>query len=210
MSVGGDPDTGLLLERAGAGDQDALHRLLDQHRKRLRHMVAYRLDRRLAPRLDASDVVQEALMEVAARLGEYLRSRPLPFYPWLRQLALNRLADLHSTHLKAKKRSVGREEPGFFDLPDDSAVELADRLVTSAVGPEESAQRHELCARVRDMLADLRPIDRELLILRHLEHLSVKDCAAALGVSVNVVKTRHVRALRRLRAALGKHPEDPP
>src|SRR5689334_9707326 len=95
MLVAPDDDTELLLRRAGTGDRLARDRLLDRHRDRLRQVIAYRLDRRLAARVDPSDVVQEALADAARRLPAYLRERPLPFYPWLRQLALERLIELH-------------------------------------------------------------------------------------------------------------------
>ncbi len=62
-----------LIERARAGDREALNALLTRHRDRLRRMVDMRLDTRLQARLDASDVVQEAYVEVAERLEEYLR-----------------------------------------------------------------------------------------------------------------------------------------
>jgi DNA-directed RNA polymerase specialized sigma24 family protein len=58
-------------------------------------MVAVRIDPRLAARVDPSDVVQETLTEAHRRLDDYLAARPVPFYPWLRQLVRDRLADLH-------------------------------------------------------------------------------------------------------------------
>src|SRR5436190_20534745 len=126
------PDTDQLLERAGRGDPAALGQLLDRHRDRLRRMVAVRLDRRLAARVDPSDVVQESLAEAARRLPEYLRDRPLPFYPWLRRLAADRLAVLYRRHVRAANRAVGREEP---PLPDRSALKLADRLFSRHSDP---------------------------------------------------------------------------
>jgi RNA polymerase sigma-70 factor (ECF subfamily) len=74
-------DTDLLLDRAAAGGDDAWQQLFDLHRKRLKRMVALRLDRRLAARVDPSDVVQEALADAAKKLAGYLRDRPLAFYP---------------------------------------------------------------------------------------------------------------------------------
>jgi RNA polymerase sigma-70 factor, ECF subfamily len=82
------PDTDELLNRTAHGDRAARDQLLVRHRQRLRQAVAYRLDRRLAARVDPSDVVQEVLAEAARKLPDYLRERPLPFYPWLRQMAL--------------------------------------------------------------------------------------------------------------------------
>src|SRR5207248_2269319 len=98
---------------ASRGDARARQQLLARHQNRLRQMVAYRMDRRLAARIDPSDVVQETLLDAALKLSDYLRDRPLPFYPWLRQLAFDRLVELNRLHLRAKKRSVRREEPGI-------------------------------------------------------------------------------------------------
>ena len=63
--------------------------------------------------------------------------------------------------------------------------------------------RAEMFARVREALKQLSPQDRELLVLRHLEQLGVREIADVLGVSDTVVTTRHLRALQRLRKILG-------
>lgn len=118
--------TDQLLRRAESGDRAALDRLLASHRRRLRQMVAVRMDRRLAARVDASDVVQEALAEAAARLPEYLDRRPAPFYVWLRQLAWQRLVDLSRRHIYAQRRSVEKEVACSMPLPDESAGARAD------------------------------------------------------------------------------------
>jgi 4-aminobutyrate aminotransferase-like enzyme len=106
------PNTEELLGRSQAGDRQARGALLQRHRKRLRRMVALRLDRRLAARLDPSDIVQEALAEADRRLDDYARQRPLPFYPWLRQIAWDRLAQAHRRHVQAARRSVTHEGCG--------------------------------------------------------------------------------------------------
>src|SRR5207248_2646216 len=90
-----DAETEELLARARRGDDSARQTLLARHRDRLGRMVAVRLDRRVAPRVDPSDVVQEALFEADRRLPEYLREHPLPFYPWLRRIAWERLVKIH-------------------------------------------------------------------------------------------------------------------
>jgi RNA polymerase sigma-70 factor (ECF subfamily) len=63
-------ETTCLLEQARAGDKKALNALFARHRARLRRMVDLRLDRRLQARIDASDVIQEAYVEVVTRLDE--------------------------------------------------------------------------------------------------------------------------------------------
>jgi RNA polymerase sigma-70 factor (ECF subfamily) len=197
-----DADTEHLLARAAAGDIDARDRLLARHRDRLRRMIAVRADPRLAARVDPSDVVQDTLAEAAGKLDGFLRTRPLPFYPWLRRLALERLAALHRRHVQARRRSVTREADRM-DLPDGSALELADHLFARQSSPSARLRREELQTRVRSALAALREADREVLVLRHLEGLPAKEIAAVLGTSEGAVHTRHVRALHRLRVRLG-------
>jgi RNA polymerase sigma-70 factor (ECF subfamily) len=199
-----DPDTDELVEQARGGDREARQQLLVRHRDRLRQMVALRMDRRLRARVDPSDVVQEALADAAQELSDYLRQRPLPFYPWLRQLAWERLIELHRRHVHAKKRSISREDPEFLALPEESTVQLAQRLLAPGSTPSERLVRDELRGRVQATLAQLSPRDREVLVLRHLEQLSTQDTAAVLGITQGAVKTRHLRALERLRGLLGE------
>ena len=205
-----EPDTDQLLDQASHGDGAARQNLLTRHRARLRAMVAARLDRRVAARLDPSDIVQEALAEAARRLDDYLRERPLPFYPWLRQIAWERLVKAHRAHVARAKRSVRREEPGVLGLPDESVAELAQRLASSASSPSRHALRVELQGRVRAALALLSEADREVLVLRYLEGLPLRDVAAVLGVGESAVKMRHVRALERLRVLLAAEAEEDP
>jgi RNA polymerase sigma-70 factor (ECF subfamily) len=197
------PETEELLARIAAGDRSARGELLERHRERLARMVAYRLDRRVAPRVNPSDVVQDALTRAAGRLSDYVQSPPLPFYPWLRQFAADRLVEVRREHVDAARRSVLREEPGVYDLPDESAVELAARLADVAGSPSEQAIREEAQRRVRDALALLGEGDREVLILRHLEGLSTAEAAAVLGIGEAAFKSRHLRAVQRLRTLLG-------
>jgi RNA polymerase sigma-70 factor (ECF subfamily) len=195
-------DTEELLRALSDGDAAAGERLLMRHGRRLRQMVAVYLDRRLAARVDPSDVVQEALADAARGLQEYLRGRPLPFYPWLRQFAWQRLAQLHRHHINAKRRSVEREAPGHVPLPDRSARHLADRLIASGTSPSEAIIRDELRRRVQAALDQLPARDRELLIMRHLEEMSAAEIGAVLGISEGAVRVRHLRALTKLRAML--------
>src|SRR6185436_2060258 len=111
-------------------------------------MVAIRLDTRIAARIDPSDVVQEALADAARRLDDYLRERPMPYYPWLRRLASDRLDKAYRRHT-ARRRNVGREQ---VRLPEESALELAGRLAASTSGPSQAALRRERRQQVRAAL----------------------------------------------------------
>ena len=194
-----------LLARAAGGDLQARQRLLGLHRDRLRKMVAVRLDRRIAARVDPSDVVQETLAAAAAGLSDYLRRRPLPFYPWLRQIAWDRLIEVHRGHVQAAGRSVRREET---ELPEHSAFDLADRLAGGVTSPSLRAAREEMRGLVRNAIAHLAATDREVLVLRHLEGLQTAEIAALLHISHDAVRARHVRAIERLRQRIVHDPRE--
>jgi RNA polymerase sigma-70 factor (ECF subfamily) len=200
------PDTQELLERSVQGDAAARQELLIRHRARLRRMVAMRLDPRLAARLDPSDVVQEALAEAVRHLDDYLRDRPLPFYPWLRQFAWERLVKAHRQHIHAKRRSIVCEEQPEMPLSRESVRELARRLISGGTSPSRHAVREEERQRLRAALAELEPRDREVLVMRHLEQMETDEIAAALRISEGAVRNRQYRALLRLRAALEGEP----
>jgi RNA polymerase sigma-70 factor (ECF subfamily) len=193
-------DTEQLLDRAAAGDGSARDQLLERHRPKLKRMVAVRLDRRIAARVDPSDVVQEALADAARRLDDYLRKRPMPYYPWLRRLAWDRLDKAHRRHT-ARRRSVDREEPP--DLPNESALKLADRLLAPNTDPARAVLRKEKRERVRALLDHLVAGDREVLVLRFLERLSTTEAAAVMEITPGAVRLRLMRALDRLRQNLG-------
>jgi RNA polymerase sigma-70 factor (ECF subfamily) len=196
--AGQQPDTEQLLEEVRRGDRNARSRLLDRHRRRLCNMVGARMDPRLAARFNPSDVVQEALVDADRKLSDYVQQRPLPFYPWLRQFAWNRLVDLHRQHLLAGRRSVTREEMPIPRLPDQSAWELVRALSARGSSPSAHAEREETRQQVQQALARLPERDREVLVLRHLEGMTPTEIAAVLGIREAAVYTRHLRALRRL------------
>ena len=194
--------TEALLELAGRGDDAARELLFARHRARLKRMVAVRIDRRLAARIDPSDVVQEALFEACRKLPDYIRDPSLPFYPWLRQLAWKRLYALSEKHIHSQKRSILREERDDFRLSDESVQQLANRLMSSGTSPSRRMMRSELLGRVRAALETLAARDREVLVMRHLEQMSISEIAAILGIDEGAAKQRQTRALVRLQGLL--------
>jgi RNA polymerase sigma-70 factor, ECF subfamily len=197
------PGSELLLSRAADGDDLARAQLLSGYRNQLRRMIAIRLDKRLAARVDASDVVQEAMKDAHARMPEYFADPQLAFYPWLRRIAVDRLADVYRTHMGADKRSVLREHIWTLNINDESVAELAQSIVTSSINPGQRAAQAELQTRMQAALMVLKPHDREVLVLRYLEQLGIMEIADTLGISQTAVTSRHLRALQRLRQLLG-------
>jgi RNA polymerase sigma-70 factor (ECF subfamily) len=194
-------DTDQLLDRVAQGDSSAAATLLTHYRKRLHRMVSLRIDPRLAARLDPSDVVQEALAEAHRRLPKYARERPIPFYPWLRRIAWERLIRLHRQHIDAGRHSVLREDS--LGLSDDSERLLADRLAATST-PSDQAVRSEIRHRVRQAIGQLPEVDREVIVLKHLEELSFLEAAAVLEISMSAVYSRYYRAIQKLHRLLNE------
>ncbi|HJT77922.1 MAG TPA: sigma-70 family RNA polymerase sigma factor [Gemmataceae bacterium] len=197
------PETQDLLDRARRGEAAAVEQLLAAHRGALRRMIDLRLDPALAGRIDASDVVQDVLLEASQRLRDYLRNPAMPFHLWLRHIARDHIIDAHRRHRVAQRRSLDREQPMLpAGLADRSSVELAARFLDPERTPASAAMQHELERHLRTALAALNEDDREVICMRHFEQLSNQDVAAALGLTEAAASMRYLRAVRRLRSAL--------
>jgi len=200
-------ETQVMLEHAARDDLSAIDRLLACHREPLRRMIAVRLDRSLVRREDASDVVQSVLLEASRRLPDYLRNPVLPFALWLRQIASDQMIDVHRRHRVAARRSIDRERPlAAHEFFDRSSLDLAAQLRDQGLTPAADAIRRELVERFHAALKELGNDDREIVILRHFEHLTSSQAALALSLSEPAAGMRYLRALRRLRVILGTRP----
>ena len=196
-----------LLANARQGDRAAVNRLLERHRVSLKKLIQLRLDRKIARRVDASDVVQDVLMEANTRLQDYLADPKMPFHLWLRQLAQDRMIDVYRRHRGAQRRSLDREQsiaaPQFSD---QSGFDLMGQLADHELTPAAASIRKELEARFVLALDQLEDEDREIVLMRHFEQLGNSEVADALGLSAAAAGMRHLRALRKLRAILGDRP----
>src|SRR2546425_228636 len=142
------PDTQELLDQARRGDAAAVDRLLAQHREPLRRMISLRLDPALAGRLDASDVVQDVLLEASRRLHDYLRDPAMPFHLWLRHMAKDHIIDAHRRHRQAQRRSLDREQPLVpAALADHSSMELMAQVFDQELTPASAAIQEEMRCR---------------------------------------------------------------
>jgi RNA polymerase sigma-70 factor (ECF subfamily) len=201
-----DPDQiDALVGRAAGGDEAALADLFAHYRDRLRQMVRLRLDRRLQGRVDPSDVLQEAFIDVAAKLPEYAGKESIPFLVWLRMIVGERLLRVHRHHLGAAMRDATREislHRGAF--PEASSVSLAAQLLGKMTSASRAAQRRETKLLIEEVLNGMDPIDREVIALRHFEELSNDEVAAVIGMTKAAASKRYVRAMLRLKAATAK------
>jgi RNA polymerase sigma-70 factor (ECF subfamily) len=190
--------TDQLLQRAIAGDQQAVNDLISNHRTYLRKLVDLRMEDELRARVDPSDVVQETQLVASKRLDDFLQRRPTSFRIWLRRKALEQLVDMRRRHLNAAKRSVRRE----FAISDQSSMALAHGLFMET--PSRHMRRQELTVQVRAAVETMYESDREVLLLRHVEELTNAEVAEVLEIDAATSSQRYGRALRRLRQNLLK------
>jgi RNA polymerase sigma-70 factor (ECF subfamily) len=191
-----------LLARAKAGDTAAVDDLLSRHREPLRRAVDLRIDPALARRVDASDIVQDVLVEASGRLQEYLRNPAMPFHLWLRHLAKDRMIDAHRFHRHAQRRSIDREQAQIPAWAGDSSIQLLANLLDRDRTPASAAVQHEMELRLRQALDALNEDDREVIWMRHYEQLGNQEVAETLGLTEAAASMRYLRALRRLRQEL--------
>jgi RNA polymerase sigma-70 factor, ECF subfamily len=187
-----------LLSRARAGEKLAFDRLFALCESQLRRFVDLRLDPKLRPRVDPSDVVQEAHLEAFRRLDDFLETPTLPFKLWLRQITLDRLLMMRRRHVGAARRSLAREAA----LPDGSSCALARQLIAAGSTPSQQVGREEMARRVREAVARLADADREVILMRTFESLSFEEIARLIGVEAAAARKRHGRALLRLHKIL--------
>jgi RNA polymerase sigma-70 factor (ECF subfamily) len=204
-------ETDRLLDGARRGEPGAVDKLLGEFREPLRRVIGLRLDPAIARRVDASDIVQDVLIEANQRLTDYLKSPDMPFHLWLRHLAQDRIIDTHRRHRLAQRRSVDREQPIARPAwADESSASLVAQLVDTERTPTSEAIRQELQRRLAAAVDQLSEDDREIILMRHHEALSNQEVAKLLGLTEAAASMRYLRALRRLRAVLVPEGEGTP
>lgn len=192
-------ETSHLLVLASQGEGHAVEELLAQHRDEMRRFVDMHMDRAIRGRVDPSDVVQEAQMEMSRRLSDYLTRRPMPFHVWARKTAYERLLNARRDH-QAARRSVAREACGL----DRSSQILADRFLATGESPSQAAAALEQSERIAAVIATLPDADRELLLLRLADDMPYDEIACVLEITSEAARQRFGRGLLRLQAALAK------
>ena len=187
----------VLVERAKDGDSSAIRDLLVLHRDRLKSMIIAYLDPRVRSRVDASDVLQETLTQAAVRLPDFA-AEATAFYPWLRGLAKQRIFTIHREHIYTGKRSVNREQSRKLHATDESVCSVADRLKDPASSPISAAIKNERKELLQQELLKLSVDEKELVMMRFVEQMSVAEIAQSLEISEAAVKSRLLRTLEKL------------
>ena len=193
------------LRRAYETGPEKTFEYVHGYRDRLRRLVAFRLDSRVKKRIDPSDVIQEAYVDILRRVGEYIASPDVPFFIWLRYLTLQKLNQIHEKHIKARSRSVADEfELHAKMIPNATSLAIAAQLVGKLDTPAAAALREERRLLVLEALNAIPETDREVLALRHFEQLQNREVARVLGIEESAASHRYYRALERLKSRLAE------
>ncbi len=190
-----------LINRARSGDAVALGQLLERYRAYLTLLARVQIGRRLQGKADCADVVQETFLE-AARCFSHFRGHSEPeLISWLRQILAGCLAHLVRRYYGTQARDIRLEQALGDDLDHSSR---AIHLVAVQSTPSQRASKREQSVLLADALAGLPDDYREAIVLRHLEGLSFPQVAERMGRSVDSVEKLWLRAVTRLRQAVGE------
>ena len=195
-----------LLKQLAAGEESALGGLFALHRPRLWRMVNFRLDPRLTGRIDADDILQDAYVDAAQRISTYQHHHDQSFYVWLRLVVLQTMVNLHRHHLGTQKRDIRREVSKRITYPEATSVSLIRHVVGTVASPSQIALKAESLRQLEEALQQMKPIDQEVLALRHFEELTNAEVSELLGIEQKAASIRYVRAIARLRTLLSSFP----
>jgi RNA polymerase sigma-70 factor, ECF subfamily len=199
--------TEVLVDRIKSGEAEALPELFARRRKRLRRMIRLRLDQRLQGRVDPEDVLEQAFRDVLQQAREYLAEPKVSPFVWMRQLTNRRLADVQRRLFASGSPDVGQEISLVQGpLPEVSSVSLAAMLLGQFSQPVHEAQHVAKQMRVQEALKQMRPVDREVLVLRHFEMLNNDETAEVLGLPRSEISRHYLRALKAIKDFVGDMP----
>lgn len=196
-----------LISQFDDGEDDALAELFSHYHDRLKRIVRFRLDYRLAGRISESDVIQESYISASKRVDHYRGKPDMPFFVWLRLIVNQQLADLHRQHLQAEMRDVRKEIS--LEQPAASAhtsLAMAAQLVGNATSASRALSRVEGITKLEEALNQMEPIDREVIALRHFEELTNTEVSEVLGIGVQAASKRYVRAMKRMKEIVSTIP----
>jgi RNA polymerase sigma-70 factor (ECF subfamily) len=195
-----------LLEQALQGDREALGQLLEAERTVLHRLAQRQLEGRIAVRVDASDVVQQAFLEAHRSFPQFAGSDARELVAWLQGILDNKIATAIRDHTLLQKRNLRREQS--MDDSQGGGAPMKQELDAGLSSPSQKAIRGEEAERLSQALTGLPDDQREAVRLRHLEGWALADIAQRLGRTPTATAGLIKRGMQTLRRRMHGHPEE--
>jgi RNA polymerase sigma-70 factor (ECF subfamily) len=187
---------GLLVDQQTPDNAPALER----YRAYLRFLARLHLDPRLQGKLDASDVVQQTLLQAHQARDQFRGQNEGELAAWLRRILANTLA-MAVRDFARNKRDVAREQ-SLEQALTDSSSRLDAWLAAEQSSPSQRAERNQEALCLAEALEKLPQAQREALVLQHWQGWSLAQIGEHLGRSVEAVAGLIKRGLKQLRQLL--------
>ena len=191
-----DPEIIELIEKAKKGDEGSLANLFARYKQQLQRMIEFRMDHKLRGRIGASDVLQEAYLDLSRKLANF-DPQKMSFFVWLRLVTNERIINLYNEHIKVQKRDARREQQNSPVYA--SSINLAGHLIDRCTSISGKAIKVERAAQIESVLDQLEEADREIIALRIFEGLTNQETAEILGLTKQTASKRFIRAISRLK-----------
>ena len=179
-----------LIERIKAGESELFVQLIEPYQRAV-FSAAFSV---LANEADAEEVAQESFLKAYSHLNQFRGE--CKFSTWLVQIAVN---EARAKRRKDRKALYNSIDEGYQDESGDYfPVDFADWREI----PSEALAQRELKSALSRAIASLKPMYREVFILRDVQGLNARETAEALGINEPLVRTRLLRARLQMRDAL--------
>jgi RNA polymerase sigma-70 factor (ECF subfamily) len=178
---------------------------LERYRNYLRFLARLQLDPRLKGKLDASDVVQEAMLQAHQGLAQFRGQSEPELMAWLRRILANTMAGAIRT-FTAEARDLVKER-SLHGALDDSSWQMERWLAAVQSSPSQRVVHSEQLLRLAEALAQLPDDQRQAVELHHLKNCSVAEVALRMGRTKPAVAGLLFRGLKRLRDLLREDEE---
>jgi RNA polymerase sigma-70 factor (ECF subfamily) len=172
----------------------------ERYRKYLRLLAGLQLNPRVRAKLDASDIVQQTLLQAYQARAQFRGKTPEEQTAWLRQILTRVLANA-ARDLGRARRDIKRER-SLEAAVEESSARLEAWLASEEASPRRQAERNEQLLALAEALEDLPEDQREAVVLRHLKGKSLAELARHFGRSEGAVANLLHRGLTKLRQRL--------
>ena len=177
---------------------NAFYEAFSLARSKLERIVEFRMHPSVRSRLDPSDVLQEAYIQMIKRVEETSQEMGVSLFVWMRQKTIQTLVDLQRSHFRDKRDVMKERRDLDFENGQTSSLSIARYLIDDITSPSLAAARSEDMEQLHRALDSMNEIDREVLAMRHFEQLSNAEVAEALGLTSTAASNRYIRAVTRL------------